>query len=135
MNKVILTGHIVKDIEIKDKLGKFTLAVKRPYKNSEGNYDSDFLNCILFNATDYIKQNLIKGTHISLEGRIQTRTYEIEGNKRYVTEILTERVEILKKVENEPNKAETNPYKDMGAKVDYEFKQQEINLSDDEYPF
>lgn len=135
MNKVILTGHIVKDIEIKDKIGKFTIGVKRAYKNSDGNYDSDFLNCVIFNATDYIKENITKGTHISLEGRIQTRTYEIEGNKRHVTEIITERIEILKRVEKTENKAQENPYKEMGTKVDYEFKQQEINLSDDEYPF
>ena len=47
MNRVILTGRLTKDIEVKQKgettIGKFSIAVNRPYKNSEGEYETDFL--------------------------------------------------------------------------------------------
>lgn len=104
MNKIFLTGNTTKDIEIvendKVKLGKFTIAVSRPYKNVDGSYDSDFLNCIVFNASDYIKNNLTKGTKIAVEGSVQTRTYEVEGQKKYSTDIIVNKIEILTKKDN-----------------------------------
>lgn len=104
MNKIFLIGNTTKDIEViendKVKLGKFTIAVSRPYKNVDGGYDSDFLNCIVFNASDYIKNNLTKGTKIAVEGSVQTRTYEVEGQKKYSTDIIVNKIEILTKKDN-----------------------------------
>lgn len=104
MNKIFLTGNTTKDIEVvendKVRLGKFTIAVSRPYKNLDGSYDSDFLNCIVFNANDYIKNNLTKGTKIAVEGSVQTRTYEVEGQKKYSTDIIVNKIEILTKKDN-----------------------------------
>ena len=111
MNKVILRGNLTKDIEIvendKVKLGKFTIAVSRPYKNTKGEYESDFLNCIVFNGSDYIKNNLTKGTGILLEGSIQTRSYEVEGNKRYSTDIIVNKIEVLNKKDTPVDKLTT----------------------------
>ena len=136
MNKVILIGRVVKDIETKEKLGKFTLAVNRPYKNQNGEYEADFLNCIVFNATDYVKNNLKKGSQISVDGSIQTRTYEIEGNKKYTTEIIVNRIELLNPKKEEPKEEpKENPFKSFGEKVDYEFKQQEMSFDEEGYPF
>ena len=106
MNKVILSGNLTKDIEVINKnnidIGKFTLAVLKPFKNANGEYESDFLNCVVFNAYDYIKNNLKKGTRILLDGSIQTKSYEVEGTKRYSTDIVVNKIEIMKKVEDIP---------------------------------
>lgn len=136
MNKVILRGYLVKDIEVKEnnkiKLGKFTLAVSRPYKNQNGEYESDFLNCVVFNASDYIKNNLNKGTGVLLEGSIQTRTYEIEGTKRYSTDIIVNKIEILTKKEKEDIKKEQLETLHFETAFD---KNNQINIEDTDLPF
>ena len=104
LNAFIGIGRLTKDIDITNKdnmsLGRFTLAIQKPYKNANGEYESDFLNCVLFNASGYVKDNLKKGTLVSIEGRIQTRTYEVNGIKKYATDVVINRVHILSKVEN-----------------------------------
>jgi single-strand DNA-binding protein len=131
MNKVILSGNLTKDIEVIKKenicLGKFTLAVSRPYKNNNGKYESDFFNCVIFNANDYIKDNLKKGTKILLDGIIQTKSYEVEGTKKYSTDIVVNKIEILiKKEEDNLDKLTT--------KTDFD-KTGQIEISEEDYPF
>ena len=131
MNKVILNGNLTKDIEVIEKnnisLGKFTLAVLRPYKNANGEYESDFLNCVVFSANDYIKNNLKKGAKILLDGMIQTKSYEVEGTKRYSTDIVVNKIEILTK------KEEDNLDK-LTTKTDFD-KTGQIQISEEDYPF
>ena len=76
--------------------------MQKPYKNAKGEYESDFLNCVVFSANDYIKNNLKKGARILLDGSIQTKSYEVEGTKRYSTDIVVNKIEIMKKVEDIP---------------------------------
>lgn len=131
MNKVILSGNLTKDIEVIEKnnisLGKFTLAVSRPYKNANGKYESDFLNCVVFNTYDYIKDNLKKGTKVLLDGMIQTKSYEVEGTKKYSTDIVVNKIEILTK------KEEDNLDK-LTTKTDFD-KTGQIEISEEDYPF
>lgn len=104
MNSICLTGRVTKNIEINDKkIGKLTVAVQRQYKNKEDQYETDFFNCVVFNANDYIKNNVLKGTQISIEGRLQNNNYEINGEKRYSTEIVVNRLEILNKINGNGN--------------------------------
>ena len=61
MNKIILSGRFVSDPEIYEtpkqkKLAKFRLAVKRNFKNANGDYDTDFFSCIAFGNAENIKQ-------------------------------------------------------------------------------
>ena len=106
MNRVILTGRLTKDIEVKQKgettIGKFSIAVNRPYKNSEGEYETDFFNCVMFNVNNYIRENLLKGVSVVIDGRIQNSSYEVEGEKRLSTDILIERVEVMNKPKDIP---------------------------------
>lgn len=126
MNKVVLSGFITKDASITKannmEIAKYTLAVQRTQKNKEGVYDTDFLNCVSFNPSDYVKDNLIKGTKTLLEGRIQTNKYTDEkGVNRVVTDIIVERIEILKKSENKPQEAKEstqNPFEEFGQQFE-----------------
>lgn len=131
MNKCILSGNLVKDVDIITKndlsISRFTLAVPKTYKNVKGEYESDFLNCVVFSANDYIKNNLKKGAKILLDGSIQTKSYEVEGTKRYSTDIVVNKIEILiKKEEDNLDKLTT--------KTDFD-KTGQIQISEEDYPF
>lgn len=132
MNKVIISGNLTKDIEViendKIKLGRFTVAVTKPFKNINGEYESDFFNCIVFNANDYLKTNLTKGTKALVDGYLQNRSYEIEGNKKYVTEIIVNKIEVYK--------TKTNPYEEFGNSIKTESKiDEQLSITDDDMPF
>ncbi len=101
LNHAILVGRIVKDLEVKDtekgKVANITLAVPRPFKNSEGEYDSDYIPCVLWkgiaeNTAEYCK----KGDLVGIKGRIQTRNVEFEDeSKRQFVEVIAEKVTFL----------------------------------------
>lgn len=101
LNQLVVIGRLVKDPELrKTENGKnvtnITLAVPRSYKNSNGEYDTDFIDCVLWSTvaestTEYCK----KGDLLGVKGRIQTRTYEKDEEKKYVTEVVAEKVTFL----------------------------------------
>lgn len=104
MNKVILIGNITKDIELKTTAGgtsvaTFTVACQRNYKNAEGRYETDFINCVAWkNTADFLSKYFGKGSSIAVTGRMQTRSYEAQdGGKRYVTEVIVEETEFVGK--------------------------------------
>ena len=109
MNKAILTGRLTKDPEHRItpngvSVTTFTVAVNRRYKDEEGKYPADFINCIAWRATaDFISKYFQKGSGIGVVGSIQSRSYDDKnGNRRYVTEVVTDEVEFAgsKKAEN-----------------------------------
>ena len=114
MNKVILTGRTTKDIELKYTISQtpvvnFTLAVNRNFKNANGEYDTDFFNCMAFGKlAETIKNHVNKGNKLGLEGRLQARSYQNkEGHNVYVTEVIVENIEFLEaKKQNNASKEE-----------------------------
>ena len=100
MNRVVLSGRLTKDIEIKltptgTKVGNFGIAVNRKKRTGE-EQETDFFNCVCFNKTaEFLKQWSGKGLRIEIEGRVQNRSWQDQdtGQKRTVTEILVEQVE------------------------------------------
>ncbi|HAB66858.1 MAG TPA: single-stranded DNA-binding protein [Firmicutes bacterium] len=110
LNQVVLVGRLTDDLEvIKTENGKkvtrMVLAVQRSYKNSEGIYEADFIRCTLWNAvasstSEYCK----KGDIIGLKGRLQVTSYEDQdGNKKYNTEVIAEKVTFLSSKPEEPS--------------------------------
>ena len=83
MNKVIIIGRFTRDPEIKYSTGeratataRVSRAVNRRFKNKEGNYDADFINCVAFGKTaEFIEKYFTKGMAIGITGRIQTGSY------------------------------------------------------------
>ena len=102
LNQVVLVGRLVKEVEVKElesgmKVANITLACPRPFKNEDGIYDTDFVDCILWNA---VAQNTSeychKGDIIGVKGRIQTKNIMNEdGTKNKVQEIIAEKVTFL----------------------------------------
>lgn len=100
MNKIILCGNICKDIEIKyynDKKNiKNTIAVRRDFKNKEGNYDSDFFNFTIWGVqAEFLNNYAKKGDKILISGKILNNNYEKDGQMIYSNDIQVETVEIL----------------------------------------
>lgn len=101
LNQAVLVGRIVKDPELREtdkgKVTNITLAVPRSFKNMNGEYDTDFISCVLWkgiaeSTTEYCK----KGDLVGIKGRIQTRNVELEDetHKQFV-EVIAEKVTFL----------------------------------------
>lgn len=107
MNKVQLVGRITKDPEIKltsnqTSYCNFTVAVDRRFKDKDGTRQCDFINCVAWKQTaDFIKKYFSKGSRIGICGSIQTRNYEKDGQKVFVTEVLVDEVEFVESTKAE----------------------------------
>lgn len=102
MNKVILIGNLTRDAEVfETKAGKsackFSIAVQRDFKDADGNFPTDFFNGVLWgDHAAKMAGYMTKGKKIAVEGRVKNRTYEDkDGQKRTVTEIFADHVELL----------------------------------------
>ena len=102
LNQIVIVGRLVRDPELRQteggkKVTNITLAVPRSYKNSEGQYETDFIDCVLWtgiaeNTSEYCK----RGDILGVKGRVQTRLIEAEdGTQKKKTEIVAERVTFL----------------------------------------
>ena len=101
LNQMVIVGRLVdepkmKELEDGKKVANLTLAVPRSYKNANGEYDTDFIDCILWggvaeNTCEYCK----KGDLLGVKGRIQTNYYEKDGKNIKNTEIVAEKVTFL----------------------------------------
>lgn len=124
MNNVILTGRIAKDLEIRyTQTGKaycrLTLAVdrgmskeKKQEAEAKGQQTADFISCVAWNKlAETINRYSGKGRKILVEGSIQTGSFTAEdGSKRYTTDILVNRAEILEFVDNNTTSEDTQPF-------------------------
>ena len=102
MNKVVLVGRLTAKPELRYTPAnvafvRFTVAVNRPYSNKDGNREADFINVVCWrNQAETIAKYFDKGNLISLEGRIQTGSYDDkDGNKRYTTDVALENFEFV----------------------------------------
>ena len=87
MNKIILIGRLARDPELKStqsgsSLVTFTVAVQRNYKNKEGNYDADFINCRAWNRTgEMINQYFSKGKPIGIDGSLRHDSWKDDAGE------------------------------------------------------
>ncbi len=101
MNKAILVGRLTKDPELKTtgsgvSVCSFTIAVNRRFRNAEGNYDADFINCVAWRQqAEFLSKYFSKGRMVGISGSIQTRNYERDGQRVYVTEVVADEVSFV----------------------------------------
>lgn len=135
MNLFMGIGRITKKPETRYTttnlaIAKFTLAIKRDTKNKQGEYETDFINCVAYGKTaELIDKYLDKGSQIAIEGKIQTGSYEKDNKKIYTTDLVVERLTFLEKKatqETTQNATQTeivqkamsdNPYENMGQQI------------------
>jgi len=103
MNNFTGLGRIIKDIDCKTLqngkcVSNFTIACTRGFKNAEGKYDADFIPCTAFGKTAEIVGNYFaKGQRILVMGRIDTSSYEKNGQKQFFTKVVVDKVEFVEK--------------------------------------
>lgn len=102
MNQVQLVGNLTRDPEGGTTQSgiaycRFSVACQRKFKNAQGQYDADFINCLAWRQTaEFVQRYFIKGNKIGLTGSIQTGSYTAQdGSKRYTTEVLVDNVEFV----------------------------------------
>ena len=112
LNQVVLVGRLTSDLETKEledgkKVSNMTLAIPRSFKNANGEYETDFVDCSLWNTiaentAEYCK----KGDIVGVKGRLQTNSYEKEdGSKVYRMDVVAEKVTFLSsKSKDEPER-------------------------------
>lgn len=101
INQLFLVGRLTKTPEIKTLQGKktcqVTLAVKRPFKNVDGLYDTDFITCSVWNViAQRVCEFCKKGDLISVKARVQNNNYiDKDENKIYTYEFIAESVSFM----------------------------------------
>ena len=101
MNSVVLSGFLTKEPELR-KTGSnistcsFSIGVTRDYKDANGNYQSDFPNCVAWRqGAEYLCKYGHKGDKVEIQGQLQTRSYDDNTGRRvYVTEVVADKVKI-----------------------------------------
>lgn len=102
LNKVFLFGNLTRDPELKAlpsgvNVCNFSIATNRTFKDRDGKKQeqTEFHNVVAFGRTaDIIAQYLRKGSSVLVEGRIQTRSWEKDGQKQYRTEIIVDNMQL-----------------------------------------
>ena len=112
LNQVILVGRLARNPEVQElengkKVANITLAVPRSFKNHEGEYETDFIDCTLWNgvaenASLYCEQ----GDIIGVKGRLQKDSYEKDGENRTRMNVVAEKVTFLSRKKKKKNNVE-----------------------------
>lgn len=128
MNKVILTGRATKDITLsytasQKPFVRFTLAVNR------WDDKSDFISCVAWNkVAELITKYVKKGHRVGVIGRIQTGSYDKNGQKIYTTDVVVDELEFLQTRSSDVDMKEAEGDADIASDAF-------INVDDSELPF
>lgn len=104
INSVVLVGRLTKDVELRKtqsglSVASFTVACDRRLSQAQKNNNeqsADFINCVAWRGSaDFLGNYAHKGDTVGVEGRIQTRNYDRDGQRVYVTEVLANSVTLL----------------------------------------
>ncbi len=120
LNQFVGVGRLVAEPSVKEtedgkQVSNITIAVPRSYKNENGEYDTDFVDVVLWNGiAENTAEYCHKGDIIGVKGRIQTSNYETEdGEKRKSTQIVAEKITFLSSSKEKKDDLETTKDDDM----------------------
>ena len=115
INNVVLVGRLTKDIELRKTqsglfVASFTVACDSLLSQEQRNNNeqsADFINCVAWRGSaDFLGKYAHKGDTVGVEGRIQTRNYDRDGQKVYITEIYVSSCHVEKKKDIEESMEE-----------------------------
>lgn len=105
LNKIFLIGHAGKDPEIqylatpeRPKVAQFSLATTERYKSKDGSAQeqTEWHNIVAWRGlADIVEKYVRKGSQIFIEGKIRTRSWEVNGQRVYKTEVVMEKVQLF----------------------------------------
>ena len=102
LNQVVLVGRLTQDVETRvlddgRKVSTIFLAVQRPFKNVDGQYDTDFLKCSVWEGlSTMIESYCQKGTMVALKGRVQSYKKDFNDTNVTMMEVIAERISYIK---------------------------------------
>ena len=128
INRVVLVGRLTRDVEVRKtasglSVATFTVACdRRMARGQDGNnqQSADFISCVAWRqAADFLGSYARKGALVGVEGRIQTRNYDRDGQKVYVTEIVCDTVNLLEPKSQSQSRAQNSGYQDNSYQQPY----------------
>ena len=138
MNRVSLVGRLTAKPELRYTgsnlpYTRFTVAVNRTFTNQAGQREADFINVTAWRKqAENICNYLDKGSLVSVDGRLQTGSYDDkDGNKRYTMDVIADTVQFLES----KNQARENRSNDNVTPYDYQGQGSNNNVNVDNDPF
>ncbi|WP_188433490.1 single-stranded DNA-binding protein [Kroppenstedtia guangzhouensis] len=139
MNRATLVGRLTKDPELRFTpngvgVATFTLAVNRPFATKNGDREADFIRVVVWRkAAESAAQYLKKGSLAGVDGRLSSRSFEKDGQRVFVTEVVADQVQFLEPKgsrgngngSHQPSSNEGNPFAGDGP----------VDISDEDLPF
>ena len=141
MNQVTLIGRLTKDPELKYTQGgkafcKFSIAVTREFNRDE----ADFISCVAWDKrAETIAEYLRKGRRIAIQGRLNVRSYEQNGENKWITEVIVDKFDFIDTNSNStggnyaPQSGTTS--NNQGIEATSSTEDNEEIIDDDDFPF
>jgi single-strand DNA-binding protein len=139
LNRVTLIGNLGKDAETKFipsgvACTRFSIATSRSYKSGEEwKEETDWHNIVLWRSEN-LANYLTKGKQVYVEGRLQTRSYDKDGQKLYSTEVIATDVILLGGKGESDNSPTSQPRSASQARAPQSAPSSEM-IMDDDVPF
>lgn len=145
LNKAMVFGNLTRDPELRSlpsgvQVCSFSLATNRVYKDREGQKQesTDYHNIVVFGRqAETCAQYLKKGSGALAEGRMQTRSWDKDGQKQYRTEIVADRVQFGPRSGGagggggaRDGANDSNSQQDTGGNDTVDYPEEEINPDD-----
>ena len=98
LNRIIIQGRLVKDPEVRNTSNQtaycsFQIACERPFKGDGGKSETDFITIVAWRqSATFVGNYFHKGDMILVSGRLQVRSYDKDGNKVFVTEVVADEI-------------------------------------------
>ena len=143
INRVVLVGRLTRDVEVRKtasglSVATFTVACdRRMARGQDGNnqQSADFISCVAWRqAADFLGSYAHKGALVGVEGRIQIRNYDRDGQKVYITEVVCDTVNLLESKSQSQSRAQNSGYQDNSYQQPYSQPKPSVNddfVSDD----
>ncbi|MBE6152151.1 MAG: single-stranded DNA-binding protein [Firmicutes bacterium] len=135
MNRVMLIGRLTAKPELKYTgsnlpFARFSVAVNRTFNNAQGQRETDFINVVVWRKqAENVCNYLDKGSLVSVEGRIQTGSYDDkDGNKRYTMEVVADSVQFLESKSQSQSRSQSGP-----SPYDYQGQANDVSVADDPF--
>ena len=115
MNRVMLIGRLTAKPELRYTgsnlpFARFSVAVNRTFNNAQGQRETDFINVVVWRKqAENVCNFLNKGSLVSVEGRLQTGSYDDkDGNKRYTMDVVADSVQFLESRAQSQSRGQSN---------------------------
>lgn len=121
LNRIVLIGRLVADPQLRytqngTAVANFRLAVDRPFTNQQGERETDFIDVVVWRKlAEVCANNLGKGRLVGVDGRLQIREYEYEGQRRRQAEVVADNVQFLDWPADGPRSGGGRPPADFDA--------------------